>query len=401
MAGACRARYHRRAIRRVYLDHSATSPALPEVVAAVREVLEHVHGNPASLHGMGLEAERVLERGRQVLAASLGADPSEVVFTSGGTEANNLAVFGTAWARQKPRVVVSAFEHSSVLEPARRLREMGVEVDFAPVDPEGFVRTDALGDLLRPHTALVSVVLVNNEVGALQPVAEVAKLLDDVQTRWGRRPLLHTDAVQAFQHVPFRVRDLRVDLVTVSAHKLGGPKGVGALYVRKGVRLQPLLLGGDQERGLRGGTPNLPGIAGFAAAIRFWERGGERLRARLRELSARLRAELADLSGLHWNTPSDARRTAPHILNLSVPGLRGEVLVHRLEQEGVYVSTGSACHSRRAHPSHVLLAMGRTEQEAISAVRLSLGPDTTEEDVLYAAEAFRLAVQDLRFLVPS
>jgi cysteine desulfurase len=385
----------------VYLDHSATSPALPEVVDAVRDALERVPGNPASLHGLGLEAERLLEDSRQVVAAALGADPSEVVFTSGGTEANNLAVFGTAWARQNPHVVVSAFEHSSVLEPARRLRELGVDVDFCPVDADGFLRLDALADLLRPSTALVSVVLVNNEVGTLQPVAEVARLLDHAEARWGRRPLLHTDAVQAFGHVPFRVRDLRADLVTVSAHKLGGPKGTGALFVRRGVGLQPLVLGGDQERGLRGGTPNLPGIAGFAAAVRFWEREGERLRQRLRHLAGRLRSGLADLASLRWNTPPDPGRTAPHILNVSVPGLRGEGLVHRLEQEGVYVSTGSACHSRRARPSHVLLAMGRSEEEAASAVRLSLGPDTTEDDVIRAAEAFCRSVEDLRFLVRS
>lgn len=388
-------------MRRVYLDHSATSPALPEVVEAVRDVLERVPGNPASLHGMGLEAERVLEDSRRAVAAALGADPAEVVFTSGGTEANNLAVFGTAWARQSPHVVVSAFEHSSVLEPARYLRDAGVEVDFCPVDGDGFVRLDVLADLLRPSTALVSVVLVNNEVGTVQPVREIAALLDRAEARWGRRPLLHTDAVQAFGHVPFRVRDLRVDLATVSAHKLGGPKGVGALFVRRGVRLQPFVLGGDQERGLRGGTPNLPGIAGFAAAVRFWEREGERLRGRLRSLADRLRAELSGLPGLRWNTPPDPARTAPHILNVSVPGLRGEVLVHRLEQEGVYVSTGSACHSRRAHPSHVLLAMGRSEREATSAVRLSLGPDTTEDDVARAADAFRVALEDLRFLVRS
>ncbi len=388
-------------MRRVYLDHSATSPALPEVTAAVREVLEKVHGNPASLHGMGLEAERVLEDARQAVAEALGAEPSEVVFTSGGTEANNLAVFGAARARQKPHVVVSAFEHSSVLEPARRLRELGVPVDFCPVDAEGFLRVDVLAELVRPNTALVSVVLVNNEVGTLQPLLEVAKVLDEAESRWGRRPLLHTDAVQALGHVPFRVRHLRADLVTVSAHKLGGPKGTGALYVRRGVRLQPLILGGDQERGLRGGTPNLPGAAGFAAAARFWHREGERLRAHLRALAAQLRAGLAGLAGLRWNTPPEAERTAPHILNLSVPGLRGEVLVHRLEQEGVYVSTGSACHSRRAEPSHVLLAMGRSEEEATSAVRVSLGPFTTEEEVRYAVEAFRSALADLRFLVPS
>ncbi|MER3457152.1 MAG: cysteine desulfurase NifS [candidate division GAL15 bacterium] len=388
-------------MRRVYLDHSATSPALQEVVQAVREVLEHVHGNPASLHRLGLEAERVLQASRQTVAAALGANPEEVVFTSGGTEANNLAVFGTVWARRKPHVVVSSFEHSSVLEPVRRLREQGVEVDFCSVDREGFVRLDALADLLRPHTALVSVMLVNNEVGTVQPVAEVARLLDEAQERWGRRPLLHTDAVQAFAHVPFRVGDLRADLLTVSAHKLGGPKGVGALYVRRGVRLQPLILGGDQERGLRGGTPNLAGIAGFSAAVRFWERAGDGLRARLRELWHRLRQALEPLGGLRWNTPSDALRTAPHILNVSVPGVRGEVLVHRLEREGVYVSTGSACHSRKSRPSHVLLAMGRSEQEASSAVRVSLGPDTTEEDVANAAEAFRVSLEDLRFLVPS
>ncbi len=386
-------------MRRVYLDHSATSPPLPEVVEAVREVLERVPGNPASLHGVGLEAERVLEDSRATVASSLGADPVEVVFTSGGTEANNLAVFGAAWARRTPHVVVSAFEHASVLEPARRLRGLGVEVDLLPVDADGFVRVDALPDLLRPNTALVSVVLVNNEVGTLQPVAEVARHLDEAQRRWGRRPLLHTDAVQALGHVAFHVRDLRADLVTVSAHKLGGPKGVGALYVRRGVRLQPLVLGGDQERGLRGGTPNLPGIAGFAAAVRFWQREGDRLRSRMRELQDRLRRGLEPVGGLRWNTPADPRRTAPHILNVSAPGLRGEVLVHRLEQEGVYVSTGSACHSRRAEPSHVLTSMGRSQDEAASAVRLSLGPCTTEEEVDWAAEAFRKALEDLRAVV--
>lgn len=383
----------------MYLDHSATSPALPEVVEAVRHVLERVHGNPASLHRLGMEAEAVLEDARSTVAAGLGAEPEEVVFTSGGTEANNLAVFGAVWSRSGAHVVVSAFEHSSVLEPARRLKQLGVAVDFLPVDRDGFVRLEALADLLRPDTALVSVVLVNNEVGTLQPVSQVAALLDEAASRWGRRPLLHTDAVQALGHVAFRVQDLRADLVTVSAHKLGGPKGAGALYVRRGVRLQPLVLGGDQERGLRGGTPNLAGIAGFAAAVRFWvERGGQ-LRGALRALQTRLRAELQSLADVRWNTPPDEHRTAPHILNVSVPGVRGEVLVHRLEQDGVYVSTGSACHSRRARPSHVLLAMGRTEEEATSAVRLSLGPATTEDEVAYAARAFRAALDDLRPLV--
>ncbi|MCS7172251.1 MAG: cysteine desulfurase [Armatimonadetes bacterium] len=378
----------------IYLDHSATTRPLPEAVEAVHRALTERWGNPSSLHRMGLEAERLLAEARSALAAAMGVDPEEVVFTSGATEANNLALWGIARGRREAHVVVSAVEHSSVLEVAHRMRQEGVRVDVVPVDREGFVRPDVLQQLVGPGTNLVSVMLVNNEVGTVQPLGEVVRILNEVEARSGRRPLLHVDAVQGFLKVEVRPRTQRFDLVSLSGHKVGGPKGIGALYVRRGVRLVPLLGGGDQEQGLRPGTENVPGAAGFGAAVRAqlgtWRRDAERMRT-LRDL---LRELLSGLPGVIWNTPD--RDIAPHILNFAVPGVRGEVLVHRLEQEGVVVSTGSACHSRKARPSHVLLAMGRTEQEAMSSIRVSLGPQTSEEEIRAAVEAIHRAVRDLR-----
>jgi len=381
-------------MNRIYLDHSAATRPLPEAVEAVVHALTGPWGNPSSLHRMGIEAERLLYEARAHIAAPLGVDPAEILFTSGGTEANNLALWGAVLDRPNPHVVTTAIEHSSVLEVARRMRDRGVRVDIAPVDREGFVRLDALREVVRPDTAVVSVMLVNNEVGTLQPLEEVVRILDEVEARSGRRPLLHVDAVQAFLKVEVRPRTQRFDLVTLSGHKVGGPKGIGALYVRRGVRLAPLLVGGDQQRGLRPGTENVPGAAGFGAAVqaqhRTWPQTSERMRA-LRDL---LRDLLADIPELVPNTP--AHCTAPHILNVTLRGVRGEVLVHRLEQEGVFVSTGSACHSRKARPSHVLLAMGRTEEEAMSSIRVSLGAETTEEEVRTAAQAIHRAVEELR-----
>ncbi len=378
----------------IYLDNSATTKPLPQAVEAVHRALEAVWGNPSSLHRMGLEAERLLGEARSALAAALGVDPAEVVFTSGATEANNLALWGVALGRKQPHVVISAVEHSSILEVARRMESRGVQVDVVPVDEEGFVRLEALRKVVGPQTSLVSVMLVNNEVGTVQPLGAVVRILDEVESRSGRRPLLHVDAVQAFLKVPVRPRAQGFDLVSLSGHKVGGPKGIGALYVRKGVQLVPLLAGGDQERGIRPGTENVPGAAGFGAAVRAqldsWPRDAQRMQA-LRDL---LRTLLSEIPGVTWNTPD--HDAAPHILNLTVSGVRGEVLVHRLEQEGVFVSTGSACHSRKARPSHVLLAMGRTEEEAMQSIRLSLAPWTTEAEVRTAAEILSRAVAELR-----
>lgn len=383
-------------MRRIYLDNSATAPALPDAIEAVSQAMAGPFGNPSSLHRMGMEAEAVLEDARCLVADALGADPSEIVFTSGGTEANNLAVLGAAAIRRNPHAVVSAVEHSSVLEAARRLAAQDAAVDVAPVDPDGGVVLDLLRESIRPNTAVVSVMRVNNEVGTVQPVVKVARILDEIEDRHGRRPLLHTDAVQAFCRVDVDPKAQGADLVTVSAHKIGGPKGIGALYVRRGIRLAPLVVGGDQEAGLRGGTQNVPAAAGFAAAVRVWQQNRVDLVGRIRGLRDLLRQALDGIPGITWNTPSDADRAAPHILNLSVEGVRGEILVHRLEADGVYVSTGSACHSRKARPSHVLLAMGRSEEEAMSSIRISLGPQNTEEDVLTAAGAIRAAVEELR-----
>lgn len=385
-------------MRRVYLDNSATTRVRPEVVAAMERVLREEFGNPSSLHAMGLEAERRVEEAREAVAEALGVDPAEILFTSGGTEANNLALRGAAraHAREGRHIVTTAVEHSSVLETARDLAREGFELTVVPVDGHGRVRTEDVVAALRPDTVLVSVMLVNNEVGTVQPVAEIGRAIARRRGR-GRVPLLHVDAVQAFGKLPVQPRQLGADLVTLSGHKIHGPKGAGALYVRRGVRLQPLLTGGDQQGGLRPGTENVPGIVGFGVAARLAAREREDTLARLRALRSRLLAGLgAAVPGALVNSPEDA---APHILNVSFPGVRGEVLVHALAERGVYVSTGSACHSRRPVISHVLAAMGLARERAEGAIRISLSRDTTGADVDALIEALREIVPSLRAVV--
>jgi cysteine desulfurase len=382
--------------RVIYLDNAATTRADPAVVAAMTAVLTEEYGNPSSVHGLGVQAERRIAWARAELAALLGTSPAAVVFTSGGTEANNLALKGAARAyRQRGRhLITTAVEHSSVLEALRSLEAEGFTLTVLPVDGAGRVDPGALRRALRPDTVLVSVMAVNNEVGTVQPVAEVARIVREARGR-ERTPLLHVDAVQSFGRVTLPTAD--VDLLTVSAHKVHGPKGVGALVVGAGVRLEPLLHGGDQQRALRPGTENVPGIVGFGAAAARLRQEGEAAVAHLQRLRDRLRERLRTIPGLVCNTPETG--AAPHILSVRIPGVRGETLVHRLEVEGIYVSTGSACHSRDPRPSHVLLAMGLSADEALSSIRISLARTTTMEEVDAAADALARAAAELRVLV--
>jgi cysteine desulfurase len=382
--------------RQIYLDNAATTRPHPQVVEAVMRALTQDYGNPSSLHGLGVAAERLVDAAREAVARSVGVAPEEIVFTSGGTEANVLALVGAARRSRGRHLVTTAVEHSSVLEPLRRLARQGWELDVLPVDRAGRVRPEQVERVLRPDTAVVSVMAVNNELGTVQPLPEIARVVQRHRAAGGRA-LLHVDAVQAWGKVPLRPAAWGVDVMTLSGHKVHGPKGVGALYVRRGVLLEPLLAGGDQERGLRPGTENVPGIAGLGAAAALLAREGEEAAARMRDLLARLRAQLQRLPDVRINTPEDG--AAPHILSVTVRGVRGETLVHRLEQDGVYISTGSACHSRDPRPSHVLLAAGLTPDEARSTVRLSLSRFTTADDVDAAAAAFARAVEDLRALV--
>ena len=385
----------------IYLDHAATTPVRPEVVQAMTAVLQDplAAGNPSSRHRMGARAREALDEARRQVAALLGAPEERIVFTGSATEANNLALLGAARAagRRGRHLVISAIEHPSVMEAAALLQSQGYRVTRIAPSREGIVDAEAVARAVEDDTFLVSVMLVNNETGALQPVGEVARLVRR------RRPevLVHSDVVQAAGRLPLDVEALGVDLATISAHKLHGPKGVGALYVGPRARLDPLVVGGGQERGLRSGTENLPGIVGFGVAAALARRDLPETTQRLRRLSQRLLDGLLGIGhGVQLLGPADPERRAPHIVCVAFEGLRAEVLAGHLDQEaGVLVSVGSACSSHKARTSHVLLAMGVPEELAAGAVRFSLGLMTREDEVDEAIRRTAAVVEELSAFV--
>jgi cysteine desulfurase len=375
---------------RIYLDNNATTPLAPEVRDAMVACLDRCSvGNPSSIHSAGQEARRLVDRARAAVARCIGARPEEIIFTSGGTEADNLAVLGAAAAGARRRVAASAIEHHAVLSPCRHLADAGVEVALLPVDGEGRLDLDAAAAALDAGAAVVSVMLANNDVGTIQPVAEVAALARAAGA------VVHSDAVQAAGKVPVDVGALGVDLLSISAHKISGPMGAGALYVRTGTRLTPLVFGGRQERSLRPGTENVPAIVGLGRAC---EIAAERLEAdsvRLARLRSRFEERVLETIPGAVVNGRDAPRVAT-TSNVAFDGLEGELLAINLDLLGVAVSTGAACSIGDAEPSHVLIAMGRTPAQARSSVRFSLGRDTTDDDIDGAVAALRQAVAALR-----
>ena len=381
--------------RRIYLDHNATTPVAPEVREAMLPFLGEECGNPSSIHGFGSQARAALEAARRVVAQGLNCTARRIVFTGGGSEADNLALRGAARACDGSRrhLVVSSIEHPAVLATARDLAASGYRLTLLPVNREGVVEPACLEAAMRPDTLLVSVMLANNETGALQPVRELA----DIAHRHGA--LFHCDAVQGFGKIPVDVEELGVDLLALSAHKLHGPKGVGALYVRKDVQINALITGGAQEHALRAGTENVPGIVGFAKAVELSLKrlyGEEparvtRLRDRLEE------GVMAVLPGARRNGPKEKR--LPNTLNMTLPEIRGESLVLFLDRKGIAFSSGSACKSGNPDPSHALLAMGLTAQEAHCSVRFSLGAANTEEEIDYLLESLRELLGETRNVV--
>ena len=368
-----------------YLDNSATTPVLREAAEAASRLMLDCFGNPSSLHTRGFLAKKELDAARAVIAARLGAQPEEIVFTSGGTEANNLALFGAASARKRlgQKVVTTAVEHDSVLRVMAGLE--GLAVEYLRPGPDGRVSEEALAQAIDGETILVSVMLANNETGALQPVEAAARAI-----RRKKAPaLLHTDCVQAFCKLDFTPRRLGADLCTVSGHKVHGPKGVGALYIRKGVRILPQLLGGGQERGLRSGTESLPLIGAFAKAVEHAPKPGEAWE-HAAALNRRLRQALGGVPQAAVNSPEEA---LPYILNFSVLGVRAETMLHFLADRGVYVSSGSACG--KAKPSHVLAAMGLPKERVGSALRASFSRFSTEADVDALAEGIKAGLAAL------
>lgn len=375
----------------LYLDCCATTPVRPEVIRTVSDVMTRHFGNPSSLHRLGLEAEQLVSKARRIVADALSCKPQEVIFTGSGSESNNLAVKGAAlhYRGRGNHVITSSVEHASVQESFRQLEELGFEVTYLPVDATGRVRPQDLKEALREDTILVSLMYVNNEMGRIQPVTEVGKLLKEHP-----RILFHIDAIQGFGKLDCSVEALGADLLSLSAHKFGGPKGVGALYRREGVELTPLIAGGGQEHGSRSGTENVPLIVGMAKACRMAEEEREAGYRRLRHLQQRLLELFAAIPGvIPTCTEGELDGYAPQLIHITVPGIRPEVVVHALEEKEIYISTRSACSSGATEPSQVLLAMGMPRERASAGLRISFSQSHTEADMERFARELALTLR--------
>lgn len=382
-------------MRKVYLDHAATTPLHPEVSSLMSEFMAETFGNPSSLHSFGREARKWMEEAREKVAGLIGAAPEEIVFTSGGTEADNLAILGAAWSRQKKgnHLITSAIEHHAVLDTCKFLAKNGFEVTFLSVDRYGMVDPDEVRKAIRKETILITIMHANNEIGTIEPIEEIGKIARE------HGVVFHTDAVQTVGKIPVNVDTLGVDLLSLSAHKIYGPKGVGALYVRKGVQLKPVLHGGGQEKKYRSGTENTIGIVGFGKAAEIAARDLEQEFSRTRALRDRLiQGVFEKIPEVRLNGHPEQR--LPHNANFSFSYVEGESLILGLDLQGIAASSGSACSSRSLKPSHVLAALGLPPELIHGSVRMTLGRANTESDVDYVLEVLPGIVARLRQFSP-
>ena len=382
-------------MNRIYLDHASTTPMRPEVLEAMLPFLKGEYGNPSSIYGEGREARKALDRARDRIATILGASPREIIFTSGGSEADNLAIKGAAFALRDRgnHIITSAIEHHAVYNTCRYLEKHGFRITVLPVDSYGLVDPSAVAAALTPETILVSIMHANNEIGTIQPIAEISKILKE------RKILFHTDAVQTVGHIPVNVQELGVDLLSLSAHKFYGPKGVGALYVRRGVRLDPLIHGGAQEHNRRAGTENVAGIVGMAEALVLAALEMDKEIERQRELRDRL------ISGImeripHTRLNGHPEERLPGNVNVCFEFIEGESLLLNLDMQGIAASSGSACTSGSLEPSHVLLALGLPHEIAHGSLRMTLGRGTSAADIDTVLEVLPGIVDRLRQMSP-
>ena len=359
----------------IYLDHNATTPVDPAVTERMAWFLKEHFGNPSSIYPIGRKVKELMNEARERLAGSLGADRGEIFFTGSGTESDNFAIFGTFDAApEKNEFVTSAIEHPAVIEAAKALERRGVKVTFLPVDEYGAVSLDDMRSALTPKTGLVSIMHANNEIGTIQPIAEIVRIAHE------RDIPVHTDAVQTFGKIDVDARKLGVDFLTVSAHKIYGPKGIGALYIRRGANICPFIRGGRQERGLRAGTENTAGIVGFGEAVRVLAEKGRKERSRIENLAKTLKKGVEEkIAGVRFNGHPENR--VKSTLNFAFPGLEAEAILLALATKEIYVSTGSACSEESEEVSHVLQAIGLKPEIARSSIRMSLGRSNTEEDI--------------------
>lgn len=375
----------------LYWDYAAAAPPYEEVVQTVEQIMRLHYANPSSLHRAGTEAERLIVRAREVCAAALGVQPQEILFTSGATEANNLGIKGAALALQSRgrHIITTELEHPSVYESCLQLQKLGWEITFVAPESSGVVDPARIAAALRPDTVLVSVMHVNNEIGTVQPLGEIGRQIKAVN----RRTLFHVDGVQGYGKLETALKAWQADLYSLSPHKIRGPRGTGILYVREGITLFPLITGGSHENGMRAGTENVAAIVGSAKAVRMSGEQRLELKRRLIPLRNRLLHFISGIPELVLNSREDG---APHIVHFSYPGMKGEVLARKLEELGMTVSTRSACSSRLAEPSRILLSMGRDASAALGGIRISLGDCHTEAEVAQLEQALLTAVQSLK-----
>lgn len=381
----------------IYLDNGATTKPRKEVIDIINKSFTEYYGNPSSLHKKGVEIEKMIRKARKQVAKALGADEGEIYFTSGGTESNNLAILGALEGnkRRGNHIITTKIEHPSVLNVFKVLEERGYDVTYLSVNKKGQIDVEELKNSIKDDTVLISIMYVNNEVGTIQPIEKISKMLSGME----KRPIFHVDAIQAFGKIKFSLKKLNVDLMSISGHKIHGPKGIGALYVKKGTKIKSIIFGGNQETGIRSGTENVHGILGLGVAAELVKKEFSENTNKMKKLKIRL------FNGINENIDNIKVNgfideiSAPHILNVSFLGIRGEVLLHSLEQDGIYVSTGSACSSKKKSFSHVLEEMGLSEKEMEGAIRISFSPYNTEEEIDYVIERLIFHVRELRKVI--
>ena len=375
-----------------YLDNSSTTRPYDSVTDKMAEIMKSQYGNPSSLHRLGIAAEKTVKTAQEQIASTLKVSPSEIYFTSGGTESDNLAIMGVCQAARGRHIISTPLEHPAVMNTLAFLGKHGWKIDFIPVGHDGVVNLPAFEDLIRSDTVLVTAMLVNNEIGSVQPIAKMAAVLK----RKNPKAYFHVDAVQGYCKVPCDAKVLGADMISISGHKIHGPKGIGVLYIKKGVKISPIIFGGGQQNDLRPGTENVPGIAGIGLAAKTCFDNMPDSVPRMEQLRKQLESDiLKNIPNVKINTPEDC---APHILNVSFGGVRSEVVLHSLENEGIYVSSGSACSSHKKEPSYVLTAIGTDRKMIDGSIRFSLSEFTTREDIDATVDALIRIIPALRRL---
>lgn len=377
----------------VYLDNSATTPAYSEVAKLVAEIMCTDFGNPSSMHMKGVDAEKRIKDAKDIIAKSLKCDAKDILFTSGGTESDNMALIGVAEAnsRRGKHIITTMIEHHAILETTEHLKDMGYEVTYLPVDEKGVIRLSDLEAAIRPDTILVSIMHTNNEIGSVMPIAEAGELIKRINPNI----IFHTDAVQGYGKAKIYPKKSHIDLLSVSAHKIHGPKGVGFLYIGDKVKINPIIFGGGQQKGMRSGTENVPGIAGMALAANMCYKTLDADMDRLYTLKEFFISEATKIEGITVNGPQ-GRESAPHIISLSISGVRAEVMLHALEDRGIYVSSGSACATNRPALSSTLQAIGLDKNLLDSTLRFSMSVHTTKEELEYTLKCMGEIIPMLR-----